>query len=106
MKTLIIVIAIVSAACADAATTINAVNRFAYGAYIGWINWQGDVANGAVIGAIVSNNIKFQAKFSFFKQASQLDKHRIHPTRNARPIAPRPRKIQRISDKRQKCLKN
>jgi hypothetical protein len=58
MKTLIIVIAIVSAACADAATTINAVNRFAYGANIGWINWQGDVANGAVIGAFVcSGNI-------------------------------------------------
>jgi hypothetical protein len=40
------------------ATTINAVNRFAYGANIGWLNWQGDVANGAVIGAFVcSGNI-------------------------------------------------
>ena len=36
-----------------AATTINATSRFAYGANIGWINWQGDVANGAVIGAFV-----------------------------------------------------
>jgi hypothetical protein len=43
---------------ADAATTINAVNKYAYGANIGWINWQGDVANGAVIGAFVcSGNI-------------------------------------------------
>ncbi len=41
-----------------AATTINAVNRFAYGANIGWMNWRGDGANGAVIGAYVcSGNI-------------------------------------------------
>jgi hypothetical protein len=41
-----------------AATTINAVNRFAYGANLGWINGRGDVANGAVIGAFVcSGNI-------------------------------------------------
>ena len=38
---------------ARAATTINAVNRFAYGANIGWIDWRGDVASGAVIGAFV-----------------------------------------------------
>ena len=36
-----------------AATTINAVNRFAYGANIGWIDWRGDGASGAVIGAFV-----------------------------------------------------
>jgi hypothetical protein len=35
---------------AGAATTINPVNHFAYGANIGWIDWRGDVANGAVIG--------------------------------------------------------
>ena len=42
----------------SAATTINAVNRFAYAANLGWINGRGDVANGAVIGAFVcSGNI-------------------------------------------------
>jgi len=41
-----------------AATTINAVNRFAYGANVGWMDWRGDVANGAIIGAFVcSGNI-------------------------------------------------
>jgi len=41
-----------------APSTINAVNRFAYGANIGWIDWRGDGANGAVIGAFVcSGNI-------------------------------------------------
>ena len=38
---------------AHAATTINAVNKHSYGANIGWIDWRGDVANGAVIGAFV-----------------------------------------------------
>jgi hypothetical protein len=43
---------------ASAASTINAVNRFAYGANIGWMDWRGDIANGAVVGAFVcSGNI-------------------------------------------------
>jgi hypothetical protein len=42
----------------QAATTINPVNKFAYGANIGWLNWQGDGANGAVIGAFAcSGNV-------------------------------------------------
>src|SRR5688572_2650079 len=40
---------------APAATTINPVNHFAYGANIGWIDWRGDVANGAVIGEFVAS---------------------------------------------------
>ena len=38
---------------AGAATTINPANRFAYGANIGWVDWRGDTANGAVIGEFV-----------------------------------------------------
>ena len=34
-------------------TTIDAVNRYAYGANIGWVDWRGDTNNGAVI----TNNI-------------------------------------------------
>ena len=33
-----------------AATTIDPANNFAYGANIGWVNAEGDTANGAVIG--------------------------------------------------------
>ena len=29
-----------------AATTIDSTNKFAYGANVGWINWEGDVTNG------------------------------------------------------------
>src|SRR5687767_10130203 len=46
---------------AFAATTINPVNRFAYGANIGWIDWRGDVANGAVIGEFVCSGYIYAA---------------------------------------------
>ncbi len=36
-----------------AATTIDSVNRYAYGANLGWMNWVADTNNGAVIGAYV-----------------------------------------------------
>ena len=44
-----------------AATTINAVNHFAYGANLGWINWRGDVTDGAVIGAFVCSGFIYSA---------------------------------------------
>jgi len=49
------------ASVASAATTINAVNRFAYGANIGWVDWRGDVANGAVIGAFACSGRIYSA---------------------------------------------
>ena len=44
-----------------AATTINPGNRFAYGANIGWVNWRGDVAHGAVIGEYVCSGFIYSA---------------------------------------------
>jgi hypothetical protein len=46
---------------ARAATTINSANNFAYGANIGWLNWRGDVANGAVIGEFVCSGYIYGA---------------------------------------------
>ena len=46
---------------ASAATTINSTDKFAYGANIGWINWQGDTANGAVIGEYVCSGYIYSA---------------------------------------------
>ena len=61
-KTFAILLAMGAAAlAASAATTINAVNRFAYGANIGWMDWRGDVANGAVIGAFVCSGYIYAA---------------------------------------------
>jgi hypothetical protein len=35
--------------CSEAATSIDPVNRYAYGANIGWMDWYADGVNGAVI---------------------------------------------------------
>ncbi|HBA82465.1 MAG TPA: hypothetical protein DCZ95_00070 [Verrucomicrobia bacterium] len=45
-----IILGLLLSASAQAATTINPTNNDAYGANIGWINFQGDITNGAVIG--------------------------------------------------------
>ena len=59
MKLLAISLLAFGAATAlHAATTIDNTNKFAYGANIGWVNWQGDVTNGAVLGEyVLSGNI-------------------------------------------------
>lgn len=47
-----------SAFVASAATTIDAANKYAYGANLGWLDWRGDVTNGAVAGLqVCSGNI-------------------------------------------------
>lgn len=46
---------------APAATTINSANRFAYGANIGWVDWRGDGANGAVVGEFVCSGSIYAA---------------------------------------------
>ncbi len=39
-------------------TTVDAANRYAYGANLGWLDWCGDTANGAVVGLnVCSGNI-------------------------------------------------
>lgn len=39
-----------SAIQSPAGSTINATNRYAYGANVGWLDWRADATNGAVIG--------------------------------------------------------
>ena len=46
---------------ADAATTINSTNKFAYGGNIGWVNAEADTVNGAVIGEFFSAGYVFGA---------------------------------------------
>ncbi len=54
MKKLVAVIVLLNGlVLCQAAPTINNVNKHAYGANIGWLNAQGDMANGAVIGEYV-----------------------------------------------------
>jgi hypothetical protein len=56
MKTKLVILALVSAfnlqpsALLHAATTIDAANKYAYGANLGWMDCRGDTNNGVVIG--------------------------------------------------------
>jgi hypothetical protein len=59
MRTFFVTFALFSALASGwAATTINSTNNYAYGANLGWMDWTGDTANGAVIGEdVCSGNI-------------------------------------------------
>ncbi len=62
MKYKITTICILSVACiAQAATTIDPVRPYAYGANIGWVNAAGDTANGAVIGEAFCSGYLYSA---------------------------------------------
>jgi len=66
MKSIIQIIAIAAAAgivrpSARAATTINVVNRDAYGANVGWMDGRGDTTHGAVISEYVCSGYIYAA---------------------------------------------
>jgi len=52
---LVLLATLVLSACraATADSTINATNRYAYGANVGWLDWRADGTNGAAIGEYV-----------------------------------------------------
>jgi len=60
-----IIILFCAAIASNAATTINNANRHAYGANIGWLNWQGDNTNGAVIGEFVCSGYIYGANIGW-----------------------------------------
>jgi hypothetical protein len=62
MKTLLLsLLFLLSVGSASAVTTINAINKYAYGANIGWMDWRGDTNNGAVIGEYVCSGYIYAA---------------------------------------------
>jgi hypothetical protein len=53
-----------------AATTIDPANRYAYGANLGWVDWRGDTANGAVIGEYVCSGYIYSANVGWINLGS------------------------------------
>ena len=51
-------------------TTINSGNPFAYGANVGWVNFRGDVANGAVIGRFFSTGYLWSPNVGWIRLGS------------------------------------
>jgi hypothetical protein len=53
-----------------AATTIDPVNRYTYGANLGWINWVGDTNNGVIIGNYVCSGYIYSANVGWINLGS------------------------------------
>jgi hypothetical protein len=71
MKTHLLFLSLLAlGASASAATTINATNSFAYGANLGWLNWRGDVTNGAVVGEYVCSGSIWSANCGWISLGS------------------------------------
>jgi hypothetical protein len=66
-----------------AATTIDAVNRYAYGANLGWIDWAGDGANGAVIGDYVCSGYIYSANVGWISLGSGAPANGIYYQNNS-----------------------
>jgi len=71
MKTKLILLALVStfslqpSSLLRAATTIDAANHYAFGANFGWLDWRGDINNGAVIGEYVCSGYVYSANIGW-----------------------------------------
>jgi len=55
---------------ARAGTTIDAVNKSAYGANLGWMDWRGDSTHGAVIGEYVCSGYIYSANVGWINLGS------------------------------------
>lgn len=68
---------------ARAGTTIDSVNRYAYGANIGWMDWVGDTNNGAVIGEYVCSGYIFSPNVGWINLGSGLPANQIQYQNNS-----------------------
>ena len=68
---------------ATAATTINAVNKFAYAANLGWIDWRSDTNNGAVIGQYVCSGYIYSANVGWIFLGSGTPANQIQYQNNS-----------------------
>jgi hypothetical protein len=70
-------------ACIRCATTIDPVNKFAYGANVGWIDWRGDTNNGAVIGEFVCSGYLYAANVGWIHLGSNAPTNGVRYQNNS-----------------------
>ena len=68
---------------ARAGTTVNAVNKFAYGADLGWMDWRGDITSGAVIGEYVCSGYIYAANVGWINLGSGSPANNIQYQNNS-----------------------
>jgi Bacterial TSP3 repeat len=61
-----------------AASTIDAANKYAWGANIGWLDWRGDTNNGAVIGEYVCSGYIYSANVGWINLGSGMPTNGIY----------------------------
>ncbi len=66
-----------------AATTIDAANRYAYGANLGWLNSVGDTNNGAVIGEYVCSGFLYSANVGWISLGSGTPANQVQYQNNS-----------------------
>jgi hypothetical protein len=71
------------ATASPAATTINASNKFAYGANFGWTDWRGDPNAGAVIGEYVCSGYLYAANVGWINLGSGVPANLIRYQNNS-----------------------
>jgi hypothetical protein len=65
------------------AATIDAANRYAYGANLGWMDWRGDTNNGAVIGEYVCSGYIYSANVGWINLGSGSPANGIYYQNNS-----------------------
>ena len=55
-----------------AATTVDAANKYAYAANLGWMDWVADTNNGAVIGEYVCSGSIYSANLGWISLGSGI----------------------------------
>ena len=55
---------------ARAQSTINSLNRYAYGANVGWLDWRSDAVNGVVVGDFVCLRYLYAANLGWVSLGS------------------------------------
>jgi hypothetical protein len=84
MKTLLASLAIFTTViCGRSATTIDPVNKFAWGANIGWIDWRGDTNNGAIIGEFICSGYIYAANVGWIHLGSNAPANGVRYQNNS-----------------------
>jgi hypothetical protein len=74
---------LLAVASVDAQSTINATNKYAYGANIGWVNALGDTTNGVVIGEYVCSGFAYAANVGWINFGSGAAANGIYYANNS-----------------------